>query len=64
MTSATHAVRRTSGRAQSDPVSDPYQTRKKPHEPTVCRQCGVIYHRGRWQWGEEPEGARAELCPA
>ena len=56
--------RRIAGRAQSDPVADPYQTRHKPHEPTVCRQCGALYHNGRWQWGGKPADAHEELCPA
>jgi NMD protein affecting ribosome stability and mRNA decay len=57
-------TRRIAGHAQSDPVSDPYQKRRKPHEPTICRQCGALYHHGRWQWGKTPADARKELCPA
>jgi hypothetical protein len=38
-------------------VHDTYQTRKKFREPSVCRQCDAVYHRGRWQWMEEtPRG--------
>jgi hypothetical protein len=52
------------GRAQSRSVTDPYKHTKKPHEPTVCPQCGAVYHEGRWQWIEQPAGAHQELCQA
>lgn len=66
MKSFQHAEsgRRIAGRAQQDHVLDPYQLRHKPHEPAVCRQCGVIYHDGRWQWGQRREGAEEVMCPA
>jgi NMD protein affecting ribosome stability and mRNA decay len=56
--------RRISGRAQDNPVQDPYLMRDKPHEPTVCDGCGAVYHRGRWQWGPAPEAALRGHCPA
>lgn len=56
--------RRTAGRAQQDHVLDPYQVQQKPEKPTACRQCGAIYHNGRWQWGQKPAGAHEDLCPA
>jgi hypothetical protein len=37
---------------------------KKPHEPTVCPQCGTVYHEGRWHWAERRAGAHEELCQA
>lgn len=43
---------------------DPYKGARKPPEPTRCPDCGAVYHRGRWTWGEAPEGAHAEACPA
>jgi hypothetical protein len=46
-------------------VHDPYMTRSKPPEPTVCPQCHVVFSNGRWQWMPEvPEPANQELCPA
>lgn len=45
-------------------VHDPYKTRLKLPEPTVCPDCGAVYHAGRWQWSEAPEGANEELCQA
>ena len=58
------AGRRTAGRAQRDHILDPYQAQQKLQEPTACRQCGAIYHHGRWQWGPPPSGAHEDLCPA
>jgi len=56
--------RRTAGRAQRDHILDPYQARQKPLEPTACRQCGSVYHHGRWQWGQRLVDAHEDLCPA
>ena len=56
--------RRIAGRAQRDNILDPYQARQKLQEPTCCRQCGAVYHHGRWQWGQRPDGAHEDLCPA
>lgn len=52
------------GRAQDRTVTDPYKRTKKPHEPTVCPQCGAVYHEGHWRWTERPAGAHEELCQA
>jgi NMD protein affecting ribosome stability and mRNA decay len=43
---------------------DAYQAKHKLHEPTVCPQCGAVFHDGRWQWLAKPAGAHEELCPA
>ncbi len=46
-------------------VHDPYKLRSKIPEPSVCPQCGVAYHEGRWQWPRVRfENPREELCPA
>jgi len=52
------------GRAQDRPITDPYMRVHKPHEPTICPQCGAVFQEGRWQWAARPEGAHEELCPA
>src|SRR5690242_16929691 len=52
------------GRAQSRSITDPYKAMKKPHEPTACPQCGVVYRAGHWQWIERPADAHEGLCPA
>ncbi len=44
---------------------DPYQSKEKFPEPTVCTSCGCVYSGGRWVWIEEkPEKANKALCPA
>ncbi|OGI42622.1 MAG: ATPase [Candidatus Muproteobacteria bacterium RIFCSPHIGHO2_01_FULL_65_16] len=43
---------------------DTYKLRAKPQEPTVCNECGAVYHKGRWQWLAAPAGAHRALCPA
>lgn len=45
-------------------VHDPYQSKRKLPEPTVCPDCNAIYHEGRWQWGEKPAKAHEARCPA
>jgi hypothetical protein len=47
-----------------DPKHDPYQVKHKYAEPTVCKDCGAVFHRGHWQWGEAPANAQQALCPA
>lgn len=51
-------------RAQDRTVTDPYKRAKKLHDPSVCPQCGVVYHEGRWQWAERPTRAHEVLCQA
>ena len=41
-----------------------YKTRGKLPEPTICRECGAVFHKGRWQWIAPPGGAHEILCPA
>lgn len=44
---------------------DPYKSKAKPPEPTVCPECRAVFKDGRWQWLEElPEKSHRELCPA
>jgi NMD protein affecting ribosome stability and mRNA decay len=43
---------------------DPYHSKKKLTEPTVCPQCHAVFANGRWSWGDAPEGAHEQLCPA
>jgi NMD protein affecting ribosome stability and mRNA decay len=60
---SAHA-RRIAGHAQQDHILDPYQSQQKPHEGTLCPQCGAVYHEGRWQWRARPQAAQEALCPA
>ena len=44
---------------------DPYHSKRKLKEPTVCPECGAVYHAGRWTWmAERPADAEEHLCPA
>lgn len=43
---------------------DSYRGRGKPPEPTVCPQCGAVFHKGRWSWNTRPPQAHERLCPA
>jgi NMD protein affecting ribosome stability and mRNA decay len=45
-------------------VHDPYKAKGKLHEPSVCSQCGAVYHEGRWQWRIPPANAHKVTCPA
>lgn len=44
---------------------DTYRTDRKFAEPTVCRECGAAFQRGRWTWARErPQNAHEQTCPA
>lgn len=43
---------------------DPYRPKKKLSEPTVCPQCGLVFHDGHWQQAARPAKADKHLCPA
>lgn len=45
-------------------VHDTYKLKGKLAEPSVCPDCGAVYHAGRWQWGERPTGAQEVVCAA
>lgn len=45
-------------------VHDTYKLRHKLTEPSVCPDCGAVFHAGRWQWGSRPSGAAEVLCAA
>ena len=41
-----------------------YKAKGKLPEPTVCPQCGAVFHEGRWQWRSAPVDAHRQTCPA
>ena len=59
------ATRRRRDRLIREAVHDPYKASAKPKEPSVCRECGVVFSGGRWQWSPElPTSTANTLCPA
>src|SRR5579883_2910538 len=57
---------RRSGRAQLDPLEDPYKRAGKRRGTAVCEQCGALYQDGRWQWVTTPVRADVQwtVCQA
>jgi len=51
-------------RLLQEAVHDTYQIKGKLPEPTVCPDCGAVFHTGRWQWLDKPKGAHQASCPA
>ena len=47
-----------------DPRHDPYWTKHRYSEPTKCKDCGAVFHNGRWRWGAAPGDAHLARCPA
>jgi NMD protein affecting ribosome stability and mRNA decay len=45
-------------------VHDSYKASGKLAEPSVCGECGAVFHKGRWQWLPRPQEAHETLCPA
>ena len=46
-------------------IHDPYKTPHKLPEPTVCPECGAVFHDGRWQWiAPPPADAHRTSCQA
>ncbi len=45
-------------------VHDPYKSRSKLPEPTVCPHCGAVFMKGRWQWAPAEPDAHQTPCPA
>jgi NMD protein affecting ribosome stability and mRNA decay len=43
---------------------DQYKAKRKLREPSVCRECQAVYHKGRWVWGPGPSDSHQVICPA
>jgi hypothetical protein len=43
---------------------DQYKAKGKLREPSVCRECQAVYHKGRWVWGPVPSDSHEVMCPA
>ena len=57
-----HPIRRD--RLPLETVMDSYKTKGKLSEPTVCPDCGAVFHAGHWQWLAKPKDAHQITCPA
>lgn len=57
-----HPIRRD--RLLQEAVHDSYKIKGKLQEPTVCPDCGAVFHEGRWQWLVKPGNAHQQTCPA
>jgi NMD protein affecting ribosome stability and mRNA decay len=61
--SGFHKRRRT--RNWTDYSHDAYAAGGKLKEPSRCKECGAIFHDGRWQWqGAVTSETHETLCPA
>lgn len=60
----TDFVRQGDHRLLRELDHDPYHSKVKLKEPTVCPQCHAVYHKGHWSWTKEPDKAHSTLCPA
>jgi NMD3 family. len=46
-------------------IHDPYFTKEKYHDPSVCERCGVVFHNGIFEWiNSPPANAKKFICPA
>jgi hypothetical protein len=66
MTTAIRINRKSSRPTRRDRLireyeHDTYKTRGKLPEPTACRECGAVFHKGRWQWVKKPK-CRNKSC--
>ncbi len=43
---------------------DPYHSKLKITEPSVCPDCGAVFAHGRWSWADAPLEAHSHRCPA
>jgi hypothetical protein len=52
-------------RLLQDRDHDPYKSKSKPPEPSVCPVCQAVFQDGRWQWLEvRSSESRRQLCQA
>ncbi len=46
-------------------IHDPYFTKEKYVDPSVCKKCGVVFHDGIFQWiNGKLKNAKEIVCPA
>ncbi len=62
--STSHLPRDNKDRSVRARMHDPYKAKGKLQEPSVCRECKAVYHKGRWTWDPAPAKSHAFVCPA
>ncbi len=62
--STSHLPRDKKDRSIRRQKHDPYKAKGKLREPSVCRQCKAVYHKGRWTWDPVPSNSHDIVCPA
>ena len=62
--STSHNPRDNKDRSVRARMHDPYKAKGKLQEPSVCRECKAVYHKGRWTWDPAPGTSHALMCPA
>ncbi len=61
----TYFTEHRKDRLMQERVHDPYQSRGKPREPSMCPKCKAVFQGGRWQWiKSRPANAHEEMCQA
>ena len=60
----SHPPRNKKDRSVRRQKHDPYKAKGKLREPSVCRQCKAMYHKGRWTWDPVPLDSYDIVCPA
>jgi NMD protein affecting ribosome stability and mRNA decay len=61
---APYSAKRDVGMRSANDEDDPYNTRTKPPEPTVCPKCKAAFMNGRWTWEDAPKDSHEQVCPA
>ena len=62
--STSHLPRDKKDRSVRARMHDSYKAKGKLQEPSVCRECKAVYHKGRWTWDPAPAKSHDLVCPA
>jgi hypothetical protein len=61
--STSHLPRDKTDRSVRLSRHDKYKAKGKPREPSLCRECKAVYHKGRWVWGLVLSESHEVICP-
>ncbi|HLZ33556.1 MAG TPA: BCAM0308 family protein [Nitrospira sp.] len=62
--STSHLPQNKKDRSVRPRKHDQYKAKGKLQEPSVCRECKAVYHKGRWTWDPVPPNSQDIVCPA